>query len=163
MRKMKILGALLVAVALPTGAHAQETNADVKLVDRASVGPEGKMNSQFTSFAFKSLEGLVPPGKILRLMFIAKQRALATACEQFDVDESRYRDAMAIALDEVIKLTKEGENNLAVDRAMFGYATLLGGELAVSAYNPDDYCANGIELKSELGEKPEAKLLILKD
>ena len=160
MRSFLMGCAILAAGMVPAAASAQE---QPKPVDRAAVGPEGKMGLQVTSFAFKSLEGVVPPGKLLRLMLIAKQRALATACEAHTVDEARYAEGMTIALEDVAKQSNPGENNPAVDKVMFAFATMLGGELAISAYNPDSYCAYGDELKAELGEKPEAKLLILKD
>lgn len=148
---------LLVA---PAAAGAQETG---KPVDRASVGPEGKMGLQVTNYAFKVLEGTVPPGKTLRLMIIAKQRAIATACEEFDIDESRYQAAMTVALEDVAKLAKDGEANPALRKTLFAYGTMLGGELAISAYNPDKYCAYGKELRAELAEDKNANLLVFKD
>lgn len=160
MKIAHILSAAILIAAMPAMAVAQTEGTPV---DRAAVGPEGKMGLQVTNYAFQTLKDVVPPQKTLRLLLIAKQRALATTCAEFDVDNDRFTSAMAVALEDVTKLTKPNEANLALRTTLFAYGTMVGGELAISAYNPDSYCANGRELRDELKEDPSANILILKD
>lgn len=148
---ISLLSAAPVAASEPTGAP----------VDRASVGPEGKMGIQVANYAIESLQGILPQPKIVRLMLLAKQKALATACEEFTIDDAKYSAAMTVALEDVIGLVNEGEANLALRKVLFGYGTLLGGELAISAYNPKSYCAAGHDLRAEIAEDGGANIYVL--
>jgi hypothetical protein len=132
-------------------------------VDRASVGAEGKMGIQVANYAMDSLQGIVPQPKIFRLMLLAKQKALASSCEEFTIDDEKYKAAMAVALEDVTRLVSPSDANPALRKVLFGYGTLLGGELAIAAYNPASYCAAGRDLRAEMAEDGSANIDVLKD
>jgi hypothetical protein len=148
---ISVLSAAPVSASEPTGAP----------VDRASVGPEGKMGIQVANYTIDSLQDILPQPKIFRLMLLAKQKALATACDEFTIEEEKYRAAMAVALEDVTKLTAESDANPALRKVLFGYGILLGGELAISAYNPASYCAAGHDLRAELAEDSGKNINVL--
>jgi hypothetical protein len=54
-------------------------------------------------------------------------------------------------------------NNLPVDIALMAYSLSLGGQAAVAAYDIEAYCARGAELRAELSEDTEGRLMVLAD
>ncbi len=137
-------------------------------VDRASLSATDRMSMAFTSHVFDTLtsyEGMMNPTDILRLAIIAKQRAVAETCEGFTVDETRFNAAMQGAIGSLIdtETSEGGAITLPFMIAYSGYATLLGGNLALAAYDPDAMCAHGAQLREELSEEGGEALLIWAD
>ena len=170
MKKITAILAASAALFAAQSALAQSPEAaDAKSpVDRASVGPEERMSMAAYGPIFRALETVMEPKKALRLSLLAKQKAAAATCEGLDVDQARYREALNAALADVTKLTKPGESNVVLTSVMYQYGAMFGAELALSAYNPDQYCESLAELKSDLIERQKedsaaAKLLILKE
>lgn len=153
----------LIAISLLAAAPAVASEPTGAPVDKASVGPEGKMGIQVANYAMDSLQGIVPQPKIFRLMLLAKQKALAAACDEFTLDDDKYKAAMAVALEDVTRLVSPSDANPALRKVLFGYGTLLGGELAIAAYNPASYCAAGRDLRTELAEDGSANIDVLKN
>jgi hypothetical protein len=59
--------------------------------------------------------------------------------------------------------TAEPRNNLPFTIAMSGYAMLLGGDLAVGAFDPDRFCALGDVLRKQMAEKDALEIMIWSD
>jgi len=152
---------------LTTGASAQ-TKAPV---DRDSMSPEARMNMAVAAHVFdyiEGYEGLFEPGDVFLLGMVAKMKAIALTCDGFDLDTVRYNAIMADILGPLTELSEnteveEATINLPFTIAMSAYTMFIGGNLAVSAYDPDGFCAVGDELRTQLAEDDASHLLIWKD
>lgn len=117
--------------------------------------------------AENNLEGLIEGDfeeaqLLLRLSLLAKQFAIAETCDGFELDNDRYVSVLNDTISPFSGLVEEGQNNLVTDRVMFGYGTLLGGELALASFDPDAFCAFGAQMRDEFGENDaEGKILVL--
>lgn len=140
-------------------------------VGRADLSPEARMNMAVSTYVFDSLgsyKDLMEPTDILKLAMIAKFKAIALTCEGFEIDEARYTAAMQGLVGRLMT-PSPGETggrptvNLPFTIAMSGYSTLLGGNLAVAAYDPDAMCALGARLRTQMVEDGAKELLIWKD
>jgi hypothetical protein len=137
-------------------------------VDRADLTPVERMSMAFTSHVFETLtayDGMIAPEDILRLAIIAKQRAVALSCDGYDVNEARFSAAMEAAIGSLIdtETSEGGAITLPFMIAYSGYATLLGGNLALAAYDPDAMCAVGAQLREELSEEGGESIRIWRD
>ena len=110
----------------------------------ASMSPELRMNTAFTTYGFEYLGSygdMVSPQDSLRLVMVAKQRAIAQLCDGFEVDEARYTAVMNPIILPLIKAgsppsdSKGPTVNMPFTIAMSGYSIFLGGSLAVGAYD----------------------------
>jgi hypothetical protein len=45
---------------------------------------------------------------------------------------------------------------------MAGYYTVLGGQLAIAAYDPEAYCAAAAQVRAALGDDPDSQVSIWK-
>lgn len=132
-------------------------------VAKADVPPSERMSMAVGTHAIKQMGDLIAPEKKLMVLMIAKQRASAQVCEGFEVDQALFTAAMSDALSEVIGLVEEGQNNLPMDVVMFNYGVMVGGELALAAYDPSAYCAAAAEMRAEFQtEEGGDKLNVLK-
>lgn len=159
LRRSLILAACGLAVA--GAASAQDG-------DMANYSPKEQMAlAVMTHVSENNLTGLLDDEfaeaqMLLRLSLIAKQFALAETCEGFELEGDLYTSVLNDVMSPFAGLVEEGQNNLVVDRAMFGYATLLGGELTLAAFDPDAFCAFGTELRAEFTESDtDGKVLVL--
>jgi hypothetical protein len=155
-----------------TGGDAAEPGDPDAGVEAASLSPELRMNTAFTTYGFEYLGSygdMVSPQDSLRLVMVAKQRAIAQLCDGFEVDEARYTAVMnpiILPLMEAGSPSGDSEGpmvNLPFTIAMSGYSIFLGGSLAVGAYDLDATCAFGAELRAELAEEGGEQLRIWKD
>ena len=153
----RILSALAV-LALSGVATAQENTP----VPRDEIDPSKRMAMHVVSYAFRHTEGIFPPEKMLLLAMIAKQRVAAESCDGIEMDNAKYTTVINAAMAEVMAATAEGDNNLVLDRIMYAYGLLVGGEMAVAAYDPDAYCSFGEKLRRELQEDDtEGRVFVL--
>lgn len=156
--KTRILSALALTVAAGSAA-AQETTP----VARAEVDPAKRMGMHFTSFAFKQTEQDFPPQKMLLLAIIAKQRVAAESCEGIEIDEAKYTGVMNAAMVDVMSAAEADAKDTALNRIMYAYGLIVGGEMAVAAYDPGAYCTFGEKLRAELEEDDtEGRVFVLK-
>lgn len=154
----------LCGLAMAGAALAEEGDS----VDRASLSPQDRMSMDVGSYVFSTyLSGLIQDEfeaarLLLRLMMLAKQNALAATCEGFELDSARYTAVLNDIMAPFQGLVDEGNNNLVVDRVMFGYGALFGGQLALASNDPDGFCAYGTELRKEFAEQDsEGNFLVL--
>lgn len=187
MKRTVFLGAALflsITAAMPASAGAHSNNDDSKdgasaiaavialaddgPVDHASLSRQARMAMDVSSYAastyFAGLTGdeFKDAQVALRFMMVAKQKALAASCDGFSIDSARYTSVLNRLMAPFEGLVKKGQNNLVVDRLMFGYGTLFGGELALAAYDPVGFCANGTELRNAFSKNAvENKFLVL--
>ena len=110
---------------------------------------------QVHSQAFRMVETLLEPQMTLRMALVARQKAAAVTCDGFAVDDARFGEVMAKALEKLSSLTAAGENNLPFDTALYAYFTMFGGELAIAALDPDAYCSAAEALRTELADDAE--------
>jgi hypothetical protein len=143
--------AVLLALSAPSAALAQDQTP----VARNDVPPDRRMAMQVHSQAFRMVEKLLEPHMTLRLALVAKQKAAAVTCEGFAVDDARFGEVMAKALEKLSSLTAAGENNLPFDTALYAYFTMFGGELAIAALDTDAYCTAAEALRTELADDTE--------
>jgi hypothetical protein len=127
-------------------------------VARADLSAVERMNMGVSTYVFETLtsyEGMIAPQDILRLAIIAKQKAVSLTCDGYDVDENRFNAAMVEAIGSLIdtETSEGGAITLPFMIAYSGYATLLGGNLAVAADDPGAMCAEGAVLREELSEE----------
>jgi hypothetical protein len=162
----KLVPAICLAL-MTTSATAQ--NAEP--VERASLSPEARMNMAITAHVFDYFarhEGLMEAQDVFLLSLIAKMKAVSQVCEGFDLDHERYTSLMREIIGPLFLMSRGAEpghpsSNPLVTIAMSGYSMLVGGNLAVAAYNPDGFCAAGEELRTQLAEDNAAHLLIWAD
>lgn len=125
-------------------------------VARGDLSPIDRMNMAVGTHVFETLTSMdmIEPGDILRLAIVAEQKAIALTCDGYEVDEGRFSAVMAEAIGSLIdtESSEGGAITLPFMIAYSGYATLLGGNLAVAAYDPDAMCALGAVLREELSE-----------
>lgn len=151
----------VVVAGLAFGSEVSAQSGDP--VAKADVPASERMAFEVGTHAFERMGDLIAPNKKLMLLLVAKQRASATVCEGFDVDEALFTAVMSDALSEVLGLVGEGQNNLPLDTVMLNYGIMVGGELALAAYDPDAYCAAAAELRKEFQEEEDGdKLNVLK-
>lgn len=163
----RTLAPVIFLAILTTGASAQ-TGAPV---DRDSLSPEARMNMAVAAHVFEYIEGyegLFEPGDVFRLGMVAKMKAVALTCDGFDLDTDKYNALMADILGPLTELPENTEVeeptiNLPFTIAMSAYTMFIGGNLAVSAYDPAGFCAFGDELRTQLAEDDASHLLIWKD
>lgn len=122
-------------------------------VNKADVPPSERMAMQVGAHAFEQMGDIIEPNKKLLILLVAKQRASAAVCEGFEVDETLFNNVMTDALSQVIGLVEDGKNNLPLDNVMFNYGVMVGGELALAAYDPAVYCAAADQLRTEFQEE----------
>lgn len=143
--------ALLLALSVAPAALAQDQTP----VARDEVPPDRRMGMQVHSQAFRMVETLLEPQMTLRMALVARQKAAAVTCDGFAVDDARFGEVMAKALEKLSSLTAAGENNLPFDTALYAYFTMFGGELAIAALDPDAYCSAAEALRTELADDAE--------
>lgn len=156
MLKTTLLSALC-GLALAGNALAQEN----KPVPRTDLEPADRMAMHVMSYAFEHMADLIPPEKKLQLAMVAKQRAAADSCDGFEIDNQKYIAVMNATMADVVGLVEDGKENLVTDRVMFGFGMMMGGELALAAYDPEGYCAYGAELRAELEEDDKDGLVFV--
>jgi len=154
-----------ICMALMTTAATAQTGAPV---DLASASPEARMNMAVTAHVFDyfvEFEGLLEVDDVFQLSLISKMKALSMTCEGFDIDRERYTAAIGGVMGPLYRMSHAGaqphpSDNILVTIAMSGYSMLVGGNLAVAAYNPDGFCAAGEELRAQMIEDKATHLLI---
>lgn len=167
--------AALAALAAPAAALAQESAASPStlpegstLVERSEVRVQARMAMHVTAHALEDLkqyvEGDEAVGRMfLRMVLLAKQESTALSCAAYELDEKAMVSAMLRTL---APLANDGENNVfttPLNRALRQYNTILGGELAQFAYDPDVYCNYGQQMIDELDDTaPEEGILVLR-
>jgi hypothetical protein len=77
---------------------------------------------------------------------------MASSCEGYEADEEKFRAIMNDVVSKLAPLAEEGQNNLPIDSVMAGYYTVLGGQLAIAAYDPEAYCAAAAQVRAALGD-----------
>jgi len=132
-----------------TAAQSEDT------VDRADLTQLDRMGMEVGTYAADYLAGYgdtFEPQILVRMAFVAQQRAIAHTCDGFDVDISRYNDAMSEIMQPVIAMIEVPEDggaaiNLPFTIAMSAYSMVLGGNIAAGAADPDAMCALGSEIR----------------
>ena len=159
---MAILRTLTCALCLgplPGAAMAQSDGS----VDRSALSELDRMGMEVGTFAAEYLAGygdLFEPQLLVRMAFVAQQRAIAHTCEGFDVDITRYNDAMREIMQPIVEMIEVPEDatgvviNLPLTIAMSAYSMVLGGNIAAGAADPDAMCALGSEIRaSDAGDE----------
>lgn len=167
MTRARTLAAAICMALMSTAAAAQTGET----VDRSTLTPETRMSMAVAAHVveyFADYEGLLDDKDIFRLAMVAKMKAIALTCEGFDIDEARYNAVMADIVGPLLTLTQNPEtaeprNNLAFTIALSGYSMLLGGELAVGAYDPGKFCALGDVLRKQMAEDDALRIMIWAD
>ena len=126
-------------------------------VDRADLTEIDRMGMEVGTYAAEYLEGygdLFEPQLLVRMAFVAQQRAIAHTCDGFDVDITRYNDAMREIMQPIVEMIEVPEDatgvviNLPLTIAMSAYSMVLGGNIAAGAADPDAMCALGAEIRA---------------
>lgn len=160
------LGALALAVAGTTTAQAQGAPSESsKPVARADVPVSARMGMHVSALVLEDLKQYVTDDQklgqmFLRMVILAKQEAIGASCAAYELDKQRM---VALMMRTMRPLSEGVEKDVAtshLQRALRQYNTLLGGELAVFAYDPASYCEAGKTLFAELGEYPEAESIL---
>jgi hypothetical protein len=146
----------LAAITIGPAAHAADT-ANVGLGE-----VQDRMNKAASTHATENMLRLLSPGEVLRVLIVARQSATASSCDGYEVDEEKFRTVMNDIVAKLAELTEEGQNNLPIDSVMAGYYTVLGGQLAIAAYDLDAYCAAAAEVREALKDDADGRLSIWK-
>lgn len=163
------LGALVLATSGTAPLLAQPAAPEgSKPVARADVPVSARMGMHVGALVMEDLRQFVTDDKTLgslylRMLILAKQEAIGASCAAYELDQKRM---VAMMMRTMRPLSEGVEPDVAtshLQRALRQYNTLLGGELAVFAYDPGAYCDAGKTLFKELGEYSEAdSMLVLK-
>lgn len=152
---------------LPLAAAAQAQSGDA--VAREDLDAINRMGMEVGTYAADYLAGwgdMFEPQILVRMGFVAQQRAIAHTCEGFEVDEALYSDAMSSIMDPVIAMIEVPEDaegaaiNLPFTIAMSAYSMVLGGNIAAGAADPDAMCALGAEVRESLDGNADQTLRI---
>jgi hypothetical protein len=161
----RLPAAILCATLSALPAVAQQ----VTLVARGDVPAEERVTMDVLGRIYGDLEDLIgegkpmPPGHMLRVMLVAKQKAAAETCEGFAIDPARYETVMAGALKGVsASVAGEGSDEM-FQRVMLAFASGFGAGLAFAALDPEGYCTFAAELRAELAEDTEGLALVRAD
>ncbi len=153
MTRLRTLICALCIVPLAGVAAAQSEGT----VDRADLTEIDRMGMEVGTYAADYLEGygdLFEPQILVSMAFVAQQRAIAHTCDGFDVDITRYNDAMREIMQPVIDMIEVPDDatgvviNLPLTIAMSAYSMVLGGNIAAGAADPDAMCALGSEIRA---------------
>lgn len=119
----------------------------------------------YVSEYFSSYGDTFDPQAMMQLNAVALQRAIAVTCDDFAVDEALYVDVMNRVLEpyEPAADASGPRPDLPFTIAMSGYSMLLGGNIAVGAYDPDAMCAIGAKLRKDMSEEGRDRLRIWSD
>lgn len=135
---------------------------------RADVAPVERMNLAARAYVFQTFaeyEGLIASENVWRLAIIAKQKALSLICDGYDLDEARFNAALMTAVGPIAEVQSETSAGFTLPfmKPYSAFATFLGGDLAVAAYDPEATCAYGPVSREELTEDDGTSLLIWTD
>lgn len=155
-----VLGAIAFAIgaASPAVALAQDAaSGETKPVARADVPVTARMGMHVSALVLEDLRQFVTDEQklgpmFLRLVLLAKQEAIGTNCTAFDLDKQQLLTLMKRTVQPLSEGVEKDVATSQLHRALRQYNTLLGGELAVFAYDPDGYCDAAAVLFKELGE-----------
>lgn len=166
LRQFLVLAATC-AIGLGGAAQAQQAAADSgAMVRRSDVPVSARMGMHVHSYAMKELEAAVPERDImqplfLRLILLAKQEATAISCEGFEKDGKRMIPVMFRTLQPILQGAEPGKPNPKVEAALRAYHTMMGGELAIFAQDPDGFCEYSQQMVEELGKSEDEKSLLV--
>ena len=152
------LVSVLLGTAIAAGATAQETTS----VDPATLDLGPRMAMSYANLSNEYFEDLLAPEQMLRLFIVAKQQVVATACDGFALDEERLNGAVNEIIGTQPKNDDGTFNFLIMGRVMHGYGIIKGGEMALATYDPEAYCAYGMEVTAELSGSEQEGLLVLR-
>lgn len=158
--RMLVLAAGSALPAVPAVAEQSGTPVDPATIDAVSRMEKAVFTRAFEHILLEDM-GLLSPTDGFRLMMVAQQRALAENCDGCAVDETKFSAVMSDILSEIQGMTEEGQNNLPLDVVPGAYAMSLGGLTAVAAHDPERFCARGAEVRDELSEDAEGRVMVL--
>jgi hypothetical protein len=128
----------------------------------AAEEPHKRMADRVYRHVFDSVLRVLSPQDVLRLVLVAQQSAIAETCDGYARDEERFHAVMQDITGELSAATAEGQNNLPVDVVMSGYATALGGQLAIAGYDTEAFCSRAAELRAALEKDASGRVLVWK-
>lgn len=161
------LCAVALAFAGATPAQAQTATPQANTpVARKDVPVSARMSMKVGALVMEDLRQFVTDDKTLgfiylRMVLLAKQEAIGVSCAAYELDQKRMVAAMFRTMG---PLTQGVEKDVAqgnLQRALRQYNTLLGGEIAVFAYDPAAYCEAGKALFKDLSEDKEAESMFV--
>ena len=79
------------------------------------------------------------------LKSLAHQHAVAANCDGFSLDEERNTAELAYIFDFLGTIDDEDKRQQAILTTMMGYATYLGGQHAIAAYDYGAFCRHAAE------------------
>lgn len=160
------LAPVLAALALAFPAAAQTTSGPPAV--RGDVSPNGRIAMHVNALVLEDLKQFIPDeakrsGVFMRMVLTAKQEAIGASCAGYAIDQKRLAAVMMRTMRPISEGVSKDVSTANLNRALRQYHTLLGGELAQFAYDPNAYCAHAKTVLTELSEYPEAQSpLVLK-
>ncbi|MCF7984532.1 MAG: hypothetical protein K9L70_09025 [Thiohalocapsa sp.] len=134
-----------------------QTGDAVEGADLAAINKMGGAVGAYVADYLSGYGDTFEPQLLVQLAAVAQQKAIAHTCDGFEVDESRYNDAMSSMLNPIIAMIEVPEDggaaiNLPFTIAMSAYSMVLGGYIAAGASDPDAMCALGNQLRDSVTE-----------
>ncbi|MFN3989189.1 MAG: hypothetical protein ACK4IS_02900 [Erythrobacter sp.] len=129
---------------------------------RGEVNPNGRIAMHVSALVMEDLKQFITDETkrssiFMRMVLVAKQEAIGSSCAAYVVDQKRLTAVMMRAMRPLSEGVSKDVATTNLNRALRQYHTLLGGELAQFAYDPDGYCNRAKQLVTDLGEYPEAQ------
>jgi endonuclease YncB( thermonuclease family) len=148
MSRFKALVAAATLQFVSQAAFAQSD--DITLTGNAATVAE--MDIHVTELANDALSKYLDDSHKAVLKALTHQVAVAVNCEEFDLDEARYKEEMAYVFD-FLGTLKEEERENATLVTMMGYSALLGGQHAIAAFDYDAFCLHAVEEQAHEGSE----------
>lgn len=142
-RKIILSVAFPVALLAGSGAYAQ---------DPATALVAKKMDQFVTDHAVEFIDGKLTAEQATRLKMIAHQAAVASTCDDFELDEARFLEAFSMLAHEQEAEMSDAEKQYFERHLMVTYGVMVGGALSVAGLDPAGYCEAAESERAEAGD-----------
>lgn len=162
MRPICVLAPAVAALAMALALPAAAQTSGGPPAARSEVPPNGRIAMHVSAMVLEDLKQFIPDetrrgAVFMRMVLIAKQEAIGASCASYRLDQKRMATVMMRTMRPISEGASKDVATANLNRALRQYHTLLGGELAQFAHDPNAYCARAGELVSELSAYPEAQ------
>lgn len=170
-RKLTLIPALVaLGFALPVAAQSADPASAApqgKPISREDAAMQTRMSVHVNGTVLADLKPMVADEQklgalFLRMVLLSKQEAVGASCAAYSLDKQRMVAAMLGTIVPVTEGLEKDQAQATINQVLRHYHTMLGGQLAQYAYNPDSFCGAGKDLYDSLVANGDGdKILVL--
>lgn len=111
-----------------------------------------KMDQFVTDHAIEFIDGKLSDEQTTHLKLISHQVAVASTCDNFELDEEKFTKAFGRLAHEQESDMSDAEKQYFERHLLVTYGVMVGGALSVAALDPAGYCEEAEAERSEAGD-----------